>query len=409
MHALDAPQFFGTLAAMLGAAKLGGALAQRIGQPAVLGELVFGILLGPSLLGWVHADQETFHLLSELGVFVLLFAIGLETDLKALIKVGGASSLVAVVGVVLPFLLGFLICRALGLAMIPSIVAGAASTATSVGITARVLSELGHLQARESRIILGAAVLDDILGLIILTVVSQLAAGGEVTVADMLKTTGLAFAFLIATLLLGGLVIPRLFRLLEKFERPGTVTILAVMLALGLAWLADKSGSAVIIGAFAAGTLLAKTGQAREIEHGVTQLGHFFVPIFFVAVGASVDLRALNPVEPAGRSALIVGGLLVVGAIVGKFAAGYAPFWMKVNKPLIGVGMVPRGEVGLIFAQKGLTLGVFDAGLFGAVTLMVMATTFVAPPLLKWLLGREPTAGRPAEEADGIEDLVTEA
>ncbi len=178
---------------------------------------------------------------------------------------------------------------------------------------------------------------------------------------------------------------PRLVRLAGKVDLPGTTTILALILAFGLAWLADRAGSAVIIGAFAAGLLLAKVPQTQEIEHGVTELGNFFVPLFFVSVGAAVDVRVFNPLDPSNQSTLLVGGLLIVVAVVGKFAAGYAPIWFQGNKSVIGVGMIPRGEVGLIFAQMGLHSGVFDAKLFSAVTLMVITTTFLAPPLLRAL------------------------
>jgi Kef-type K+ transport system membrane component KefB len=180
-----------------------------------------------------------------------------------------------------------------------------------------------------------------------------------------------------------------------------------MMLALGLAWLAHAVGSALIIGAFAAGLLLRATPIAHEVENGVASLGHFFVPIFFIVVGAAVDVRVLNPLDPANQSTLVIGGMLIVVAVLGKFLAGHAPVWFKGNKNVIGVGMVPRGEVGLIFAQKGLETQVFDAGLFSAVTLMVMVTTFLAPPLLKWLFPKHVSMREPARP-EGIEDLVTE-
>ena len=172
--------------------------------------------------------------------------------------------------------------------------------------------------------------------------------------------------------------------------------------------MASVSGSALIIGAFAAGLLLRDTPQAHEMERGVANLGHFFVPLSFVAVGAAVDLSVLNPVDPANRTTLLIGGLLIVAAVVGKFLAGHAPVWFRGNKNVIGVGMIPRGEVGLIFAQMGLATGVFDAGIFSAVTLMVMVTTFMAPPLLKLLFPPVDSQGGPAEQG-GIENLVTEA
>ena len=355
-------------------------MAKAVGQPTVLGELVAGVLLGSSVLGLVDPGVEAIHLLAELGVIVLLFAIGLETDLRKLLKVGGASAAVAAVGVALPFALGFAACRLLGLPSLVAIVAGASMTATSVGITARVLSDLGRLQEPESQIILGAAVIDDVIGLVILTVVAGMTRGEEATALGVARITAVAFGFLLGTLVVGSLVVPHLVGLVSRIDLPGTTTILAVILAFGLAWLAEEAGSAVIIGAFAAGLLLAKTPQAPEIEHGVTELGNFFVPIFFVSVGAAVDVRVFNPLDPSNHSTLLVGGLLLVAAVVGKFAAGYAAPWFKGKKSVIGVGMIPRGEVGLIFAQMGLPSGVFDAKLFSAVTLMVMVTTFLARP-----------------------------
>jgi Kef-type K+ transport system membrane component KefB len=385
-----------------------GAFAQWVGQPAVLGEFVAGVLLGMSVVGLVDPKNDVLHLLAELGVLILLFEIGLETDLRKLLQVGGASAVVAVVGVVLPFVLGFGVCRLLGLGNLVAIVAGATLTATSVGITARVLSDLNRLQERESQIILGAAVMDDVIGLVILAVVAGLTQGQKVTALGVAKTTGIAFGFLAGTLLIGRLLVLPLVRFVSRVDLPGTLTILAVMLALGLAWLASVAGSALIIGAFAAGLLLHGTHKAHEVERGVTHLGHFFVPIFFVSVGAAVDVRVLNLLDPASRQTLLVGGLLIVTAVVGKFLAGYAPFWFRGNKKVIGVGMIPRGEVGLIFAQMGLTAGVFDPGLFSAVTLMVMVTTFMAPPLLK-LLFPPIRPEQPPPQPEGIEELVTEA
>jgi Kef-type K+ transport system membrane component KefB len=407
MDHLEVHQFLLLLAVMLAVAKLFGALAQRIGQPAVLGELLAGVVLGMSVAGVVNPKNEVLHLLSELGVVILLFEIGLETDLVQLMRVGGASTVVAVVGVILPFALGYGVCLMLGLDNIIGVVAGATLTATSVGITARVLSDLNRLHEPESQIVIGAAVIDDVVGLVILAVVAGLTQGQEVTALGVARITALAFGFLVGTLLLGGLIIPRLVPWVSKLNLLGTPTILALLLAFGLAWLAHVAGSALIIGAFAAGLLVRKTPQAHDMERGVAQLGHFFVPLFFVIVGAAVDVRVFNPVDPANRTTLLVGGLLIAAAVIGKFLAGYAPFWFKGNKKVIGVGMIPRGEVGLIFAQMGLDSNVFDTGLFGAVTLMVMVTTFVAPPLLK--LWFPPVPGNQAAmKPEGIEKLVCE-
>ncbi len=387
MEHLHISQFLGILVVMLVAAKVFGYLAQRVGQPAVLGELIGGVVVGKAALGLVDPQIETIQLISELGVVILLFAIGMETDLRRLMKVGMTSLAVAVAGVALPFALGFAACRLMGQSTVVSIVAAATLTATSVGITARVLSDLGRLHDPEGQIILGAAVMDDVLGLLILGVVGELAQGREVSWLGILQTTASALGFLVAALLVGRHVVPILFRWAGRIELPGTATALALVAAFGLAWLADRCGSAMIIGAFAAGLLVVRAPQAREIERGITEIGHFFVPLFFVAVGAAVDLNALNPLDPTGRRSLLVGLVLILVGVAGKLAAGFAPFWFRGNKLVIGVGMVPRGEVGLIFAQAGLAAGVFDAGLFGAVTMMVIVTTLFAPAVLKHLLG----------------------
>lgn len=408
---LDVASFLGLLVVALATAKLLGALARRIGQPAVLGELLAGVLLGGSVFGLIDANNpagSVLHVFSEMGVALLLFTIGLETDLGKLLRVGGVSTVVAVVGVVLPFVLGYAVCRLMGLENEPSIVAGAALTATSVGITARVLSDLGCLHEPEGQVILGAAVLDDVIGLVILTVVAAQTRGQAITFLGVARTTAIAFGFLLITLVLGRLVVPLLVRISRKVARSDTFVLLAVMLAFALSWLAHACGSAVIIGAFAAGLLLAGTTVAPDIERGVAHLSHFFVPIFFVMVGAAVDVKVFNPLDTGNGKTLLVGGLLIVSAVVGKFLAGYAPFWFRGRKSLIGVGMIPRGEVGLIFAQMGLSSRVFPVWLFSAVTLMVMVTTFLAPPLLKLVAPRLPVDRRSRPTPEGVAELTTE-
>jgi Kef-type K+ transport system membrane component KefB len=410
MEHLSVADFLLVLVVMLGVGKLAGALAQRAGQPAVLGELIGGVLVGKSVLGLVDAGSEAIQLMSELGVVILLFAIGLETDLGRLLKVGATSLVVAIVGVIVPFVLGFAACRLLGLTNLVSIMAGATLTATSVGITARVLGDLGRLHDEEGQIILGAAVLDDVLGLVVLTVVAGLAEGREITWGGTLLTTVAAIGFLAATLIIGRLVVPRVSHWARRLALPGTPASLALLGAFGLAWLADRCGSALVIGAFAAGLLVVSIPEAHKIERGVTELGHFFIPLFFVTVGASVNLRALDPLKPDGRFALAIGVVLIAVGVAGKLAAGYAPFWFRGRKAVIGVGMIPRGEVGVIFAQMGLAAGVFDAGFFGAITLMVMVTTLLAPPLLKRLLGaRDLLEPERPEAHEGLEELVSEA
>jgi Kef-type K+ transport system membrane component KefB len=408
MEHLQVSHLFGMLVVMLGVAKVGGAFAHRLGQPAVLGELVGGVIVGQSGLRLVDTGYETIHMLSELGVFLLLLAIGLETDIRMLLRVGATSAAVALVGVALPFALGYETCRLMGLTELAAIMAGATLTATSVGITARVLGDLGRLRDVEGQVILGAAVLDDILGLVILTVVTGLANGEAVTARRVASTTAISVGFLVAVVAVGRLLLPWVARRRIEIELSGTPTILGLILAFGLAWLAEIAGSEMILGAFAAGMILTSVPKAHEIERGITALGHFFVPLFFVGVGASVDLRAVNPADPQGRSALLVGAILIVAGVVGKFVAGYAPFWFKGNKTVIGVGMIPRGEVGLIFAQVGLSSGVFDERLFTGTTLMVIVTTCMAPPLLKRLLSARPSE-RTKEQDVGIEDLVVDA
>ena len=399
--ALGVPEFLYLLVAVLVSAKILGELAEKIGQPAVLGELLAGVILGSSVLGVLNTDIHVMHLLAEVGVILLLFQIGLETNLSRLLRVGPASAAVAVVGVALPFALGYAVTRFLGLAEIPAIVAGAALTATSVGITARVLSDLGRLQEPESQIVLGAAVMDDIIGLVILAVVARIVSGGAVTPAGVGVITLIAFGFVAAVVLIGRLVIPPLFDLLARIGREETLGIMALAFAFTIAYLADAVGSALIIGAFAAGLVLGPTTHAQVVEHGVLRLSMFFVPIFFVWVGAAVDVRTF-----ADPFVLKVGGALILVAVVGKFVAGFVPFWFKGKKSVIGVGMIPRGEVGLIFAQMGLTTGVLNRGLFSALTLMVMVTTFIAPPLLKILF--PPTSHAPDRLDSAVSEVTTE-
>jgi Kef-type K+ transport system membrane component KefB len=381
------------LAGILFVAKIAGEVAERMGQPAVLGEMLAGVILGGSALGLVNPGSSAVHLMSELGVIVLLFAIGLETDLHKLTKVGTASLAVAICGVVLPFALGYGVAVAFGVAQLTALVIGAAMTATSVGITARVFGDLNQLQSAEGQIVLGAAVIDDILGLVILAIVANVVAGGSLTVASTLITTVKAFGFLILVVGIGKLVVPPIFQLLSRLGKPETLSPLALALAFAFAALAEASGSALIIGAFAAGLVLAPTPHAHEIEKGILRLGHFFVPIFFVAVGASVDITTF-----ARPHVLLLGSALTIAAVAGKFLAGYSIVWFKGRKSVIGAGMIPRGEVGLIFAQMGLAQGVLVEGDFSAVMLMVMGTTFIAPVLLKKLL-KKADGGPPSHES----------
>ena len=384
-----------------------GDAAQRIGQPAVLGELLAGVLLGGSVLGLVDPANPVIAAMAEIGVIVLLFTIGLETSLASLIKVGRTAAAVAMAGVIVPFLLGFYSAIWLGLGQIESLVCGAALCATSVGISARVLSELGWLDSSEGKVVLGAAVIDDIIGLIILAVVASLVSGDPPTIMSVTRIAGVAIVFVAVAVAVGSVIAKPLFRMVERVRVSGALGVLALAFAFLLAWLADLSGSAMIVGAFAAGVVLHGVPQRHDIEVATTSIGHFFVPIFFASVGAAVDLEAL--VDP---KALAVGGVLIVAGIFGKVVAGYAPWWYKGQKLLVGVAMVPRGEVGLIFAQMGLAAGAISAGDFGALMLMVLVTTFVTPPALAYLSRRNPPVVRGREDLPGeggIDDLVAGA
>ena len=398
----DIAHLLAVLVALIVATKLLGDAAQRIGQPAVLGELAAGVLLGGSAFGILNPADPVLHALSEIGVIVLLFEIGLHTDLRSLVDVGGTALAVALVGVALPFLLGVLVAHALGLGMLAAVVCGASLTATSIGISARVLSDLGVLSSPEGQVVLGAAVIDDVIGLIILAVVGGMASGAAVTVGGVAASTGIAVGFIVAALALGSRLVPPLFRHVERLRSDGGTGLLALAFAFLFAWLAIAARSEAIIGAFAAGLVLHRTPQRAEIERKVTVIGHFFVPVFFAAVGAAVDLRAV-----ASPRVALVGVALVIVAVASKFVAGYAPWWFRGRKALVGAAMIPRGEVGLIFAQMGLATGALDVSLFSAVTLMVMATTFVAPPLLGRLAPVPSAPGpHPSHHDGGIDDLV---
>jgi Kef-type K+ transport system membrane component KefB len=342
--------------------------------------------------------------MSEIGVIVLLFETGLHTELRSLLSVGTAAVTVGLAGVVIPFGLGYASAVAFGIAPIPALVCGAALCATSVGISARVLSDLGRLESIEGRVVLGAAVLDDIVGLVILSIVASVVGGTSVSILGVTRIAAIAVLFVVAAIVIGTRVAGPAFGIVERIRSAGSLGLFGLAFAFALALLAQFVGSALIIGAFAAGIVLFGIPQKQEIEKATTTIGHFFVPIFFASVGAAVDLRAL-----ANPRALGVGAALIVCGVFGKIVAGYVPFWFRGRKLLVGVAMVPRGEVGLIFAQMGLSTGAIDMGLFGALMLMVLATTLITPPLLgRVARGRGSdhfnAADMPGE--GGIDDLV---
>lgn len=404
-HSIEVGHFFFILIVILAAAKLAGELFERIGQPAVLGELIAGVVVGSSVLGLVPVDPADpygalVHVLAEVGVAILLFEIGLETDLQEMLHVGSAAMMVAVVGVILPFLFGYLFWHFYqGGASLVAIFVGATLTATSVGITARVLIDLGKISTPEARIIIGAAIIDDILGLLILAVVVGLAETGAVSMIGVLELLALAIGFLAVAMTIGLMAASRVFDLVARMRVRGVLLVFAFIFALTLALLSDQVGLAPIVGAFAAGLILSRANQFDAIIEQIKPIGDVFTPIFFVSIGAAVDVTILDPRVSANHRILIVGAILFVIAVLSKVAAGYSVFWEdRLNKLAIGVGMIPRGEVGLIFAQLGLLAGILTQDVFSALLLMVMATTLITPPILKNLLQRQAAVAVAAED-----------
>jgi Kef-type K+ transport system membrane component KefB len=400
-----APVLVGMLVILVGA-KLGGWAAERMRQPAVLGELLVGVLLGNvALLGWSGLEflgtDPGIRVLAELGVIVLLFEVGLESDIAEMAAVGWSSLLVACLGVVAPFLLGW----ALSAWMLPDeatlvhVFVGATLCATSVGITARVLTDLGKLQARESKIVLGAAVIDDVLGLVILAVVTgSIQAANRGTELDPLAIGGIllkATLFLAGALAIGGWASKRLLRVAARLEVRGMLLVASLSFCFLLSWLANLIELATIVGAFAAGLILdevhfhsATDRKEHSLEDLLRPIATILVPVFFVRMGVEVDLASFGRVEVLGFAALLTGA-----AAVGKLACAGGVLERGVDRLSVAVGMIPRGEVGLIFAGIGaqMMLGghrVVSPEVFSAVVIMVIVTTLVTPPLLKLTLAR---------------------
>ncbi|MFQ5703877.1 MAG: cation:proton antiporter [Gemmatimonadales bacterium] len=403
---IDIPQLFFVLGILLLVGKFSGELSERVGQPAVLGELVAGAILGGGALGVIPTGPgdpltEIVKVFAEVGVVILLFEIGLETDLKELFRVGPGALAVALVGVTLPLAGGVLFWisplanRDFAPASIENtaIFLGAALTATSVGITARVLQDLRVMRSVESRLIIGAAVIDDVMGLILLGLVSSLAAGQSVTALGVGRSIAAAVGFLVIAVGVGMVSAPKIFDLFNRMRVRGVLLVIAFAFTLIVAALADKLGSAMIIGAFAAGLILSGTNQFDLIADRTKPVADIFTPIFFLSIGAEFDVRLLNPFQAENLPVLELGGILLVIAIVGKLAAGWAVPWRRYNRLAVGVGMMPRGEVGLIFASLGLATGVLSRELFGSIIIMVIGTTFLAPPILKWVFIRYGVTG----------------
>lgn len=365
------------------AAKLAGEAMERIGQTAVLGELLAGVIIGPGVLGLVH-ESPVLHGLAELGVLILLFDVGLESDLDELLRAGLQATLVAVVGVAVPFAVGYGVIDWLGYHPLVAVFVGATLTATSVGITARVLADLGRLHDAAAKVVLGAAVVDDILGLIILAVVTGITQTGGISLTAIGLLSAKAVVFLVVAILLGIRLAPVLVRWIGSMKTRGTLIVYSVVFAVALAAVADLVGLATIIGAFAAGLVLATTERRQHIEQQIKPVADLLVPLFFVTVGMKVQPATLNPFGEHGQFGISIA--LTIVAVASKLAAGLAVYQRDVRRWPVGVGMVPRGEVGLIFAGMGLGVGVIAQDLYSALVVVVMLTTFVAPPWLKALL-----------------------
>jgi len=370
-------------------AKLLGELAERLKLPAVLGEILAGAIVGSHALGLVP-QHEFLQLLAEVGVIVLLFEVGLQTDLIGLLRVGPKSLVVALVGVALPMASGYLLGLVFHLSFSAALLVGAALSATSIAISSRTLSDLGALESEEGRIVLGAAVLDDVLGLMILSVVVAVVSGQAATPLFIGMTTLRAVLFIVVALVGGHLLAKPLLRLVDSMTVRGALVVAALVFAMVFALLSDRAGLAPIIGAFAAGVVLARTHRAKFIEERLRPIASIFIPIFFVSVGASVDFTALSPVTPQGRLMLLFTAAIIVVAFAGKLACGLGAWGKGMRRGLIGMAMVPRGEVGLVFAQVGLTRGVLDSQTAAVVVIMVFVTALVTPLGLSLMLRRRP-------------------
>ncbi len=409
------------------ASKVGGELSRLLNLPPVLGELIAGVLVGASAFHLIvfpengaaatdsvimqalqlidsitpeamvdifESKSEMISVLAELGVIILLFEIGLESELRELQKVGYQAAIVACVGVAAPFAAGTAgLMFLFHVSAIPAIFAGAALTATSIGITSKVLSELGHLKSKEGQIIVGAAVIDDVLGIIVLAVVASLAKTGEVDMLNVLYLIGSATVFLVGSILLGSLFNKSFVAIADLLKTRGNLVIPAFVFAFFMAFLGNAIHLEAILGAFAAGLVLDETDKRKELDEQVKPIADVFVPIFFVTVGARVDLSVLNPIVPENREGLVIAGFLMIVAIVGKIITGWSFIGEPgINRPAIGIGMIPRGEVGLVFAGIGAASGVLDKPLQAAIIIMVILTTFLAPPLLRVAFGNTPAA-----------------
>lgn len=391
---METSAFFLQLAVILVSARFAAELAVRLGAPSVIGELVAGIVLGPSLLGWIAAT-EVIRLLAEIGIILLLFEVGLETDIHRLRRSGSQSAVAALGGFVAPFLFGYLACRYLfDLEILLSLFVGGALTATSIGVTVRILRDVGRQDSREGQVVIGAAVIDDVLGVLLLALLYEFSRSGDLSLINVGRLglfVGLFFFIAPVAAKLMSALIGRYQRITEI---PGLVATVIVSLVLVFAWLAHAVGAPELLGGFAAGlalsrrfflpfgTAVARDGAlASEVERDMKPIVQLFTPIFFVTVGLSLNLRE---VDWGSAFVWLFAISLCVIAVLGKIAGGFLLFrehWLM--RSAIGMAMVPRGEVGLIFAELGRTAGVFDDQTYAGMILVIFYTTLFAPFWIK--------------------------
>lgn len=393
MEAESVHQFFLHLMVMLLTAKLFAELFARLGSPPVVGELLAGVILGPSLLGWI-APSAVIKLLAEIGIILLLFEVGLETDVRQLAKTGGQALLVAVSGFVWPFLLGLAVSRLLfARNLLESLFIGGTLTATSIGITVRVLTDLNRQHSREARVVLGAAVIDDILGVVLLAVLYEFSLAGNVDPVNAGRVMGFIAAFFLLAPILAKLLSLVIHRFAMVSRTDGLIPTLIVSLVLFFAWLAHAMGAPELLGGFAAGLALSRRfflpfgaalhGDpefAERIESQMQPIVRLFVPIFFVMVGLSLNLRSIDWTSPFIWSlSLTLFAVAVLGKVFGALFLR-APLGERMA---IGLAMIPRGEVGLIFAELGRTSGILDNEVYAALIIVIALTTLLSPILLK--------------------------
>lgn len=395
---MAAHDFFLNVMAILLTARLFAELAVRVQVPAVIGELLAGVVLGPSLLGWVDLS-DPIELLAEIGIILLLFEVGLETDIGRLVASGLRSLRVAVVGFALPFFLGFAAAYWLfGLSLMTSLFVGGTLTATSIGITIRVLTDLRRQHTREAQVVLGAAVMDDVLGVVLLAVLYEFYLGGGINLINAGRIALFVAAFFVLAPLAA-----RLFSLIIRHvERstalPGLIPSTIVSLVLFFAWLAHAMGTPELLGGFAAGLALSRRfffpfglalhadhAFAERIEGKMTPIVQLFTPIFFVSVGLSLHLRDIDWSSPF---IWLFSSCLFVLALLGKLAGGAVSGERGMRAVVVGLSMVPRGEVGLIFAELGRTSGIMSSELHAAMIIVIVLTTFLPPLLIKVLYRR---------------------